>query len=70
MGAARADATPSQLVHLRDVLLPALEGHYLETADESEVRLILAQIMGEDWAPTGEWAAQIGLLLVRTSVPV
>ncbi|EWT05055.1 hypothetical protein N864_07585 [Intrasporangium chromatireducens Q5-1] len=62
VGAARADATPEQLDALRDRIPEAMRGRYVSTGDETEVRAVLLDVMGRDWKPSGEWAAQIDRL--------
>lgn len=62
IGAARAEATPEQLEQLRERVKPAMHGRYKRTGDESEVRAIVADIMGADWEPNAEWAVWIDRL--------
>jgi hypothetical protein len=62
VGAARADAAPDQLDALRERIPAAMRGQYVSTGDEAEVRAVLLEVMGHDWKPSGQWAAQIDRL--------
>lgn len=53
-GAARADSTPEQLVEIRDICLPLMRD---KAVPFTEVVEALFNIMGPEWAPTGEWDA-------------
>ncbi|MFD1145953.1 hypothetical protein [Saccharothrix hoggarensis] len=54
VGAARADAIPSQLARFR-AELPPLLGGFRETGDERPVRELIRDVMGADWRPAAEW---------------
>jgi hypothetical protein len=59
VGAARADASPAQVEQMRARIVPVMRD---QSVPYVEVRAVLQQIMGPDWAPSGDWAAQIDAL--------
>lgn len=61
VGAASADATKEQRADIRAMLTPALD-YYESTGDETLVRLVIQNVMGDGWAPTGQWATFIEAL--------
>ena len=66
VGAARADANPEQRTRLRDEIKPMLDG-FRETGNPEPTMRKVAEIMGEEWEPSGVWAEQIDLFLGRGS---
>ena len=63
VGAANKDASPEQRARLKHEALPLLR----DTPDprEAMVNVVLktAEVMGEDWRPTGEWDEAITNIL-------
>lgn len=59
IGAARSDANPGQAERLR-AEVPELMHRYRQDGDETPVRAAVADIMGADWEPSGEWSRFIG----------
>jgi len=61
VGAANADSDSYQRARLREEFLPLLKNtkHW----DAHQLTRKLQDIMGERWAPSGEWMAQIDALL-------
>ena len=66
VGAARADANPEQRTRLRDEIKPMLDG-FRETGNPEPTMRKVAEIMGEEWEPSGDWPEQIDLFLGRGS---
>ncbi|MBK6556125.1 MAG: hypothetical protein IPG16_02565 [Comamonadaceae bacterium] len=66
VGAARADANPEQRTRLRDEIKPMLDG-FRETGNPEPTMRKVAEIMGEEWEPSGDWLEQIDLFLGRGS---
>lgn len=69
-GAARAAATPRQLMRLQLELAPYMRGEFRETGDTTFIYEKIADIMGPDWEPTAEWRAYLevdGTLLPSTN---
>ncbi|MFC9555563.1 hypothetical protein ACFTWF_32530 [Rhodococcus sp. NPDC056960] len=62
VAAARQDATPDQLLQLRDRLVPRLR-EFQATGDTTLCEAILREIMGADWKPTGQFALGPGAAL-------
>lgn len=58
-GAARAAATPRQLMRLQLELAPYMRGEFRETGDTTFIYEKIADIMGPDWEPTAEWRAYL-----------
>lgn len=61
VGAACADATDEQRVLINGALENPLS-YYEETGDETPIRFLIQQVMGDDWKPTAQWAAYIEAL--------
>lgn len=61
-GAARADGDESQVEQLRDRLPGVVRGQYVTEGDASAVRAVIREVMGEEWRPSGAWAAQLDAL--------
>lgn len=62
VGAANHDATPEQRQRLRETVMPEMRQVYAPTGDESTVRAAVLEVMGADWAPSGDWKRQIDAL--------
>lgn len=57
VAAARQDATPHQLTQLRKRIVPLLKSNpRLLVSDPQRLTDELADIMGPDWKPSGQWA--------------
>jgi hypothetical protein len=64
IGAARADADPTQRDRLKAEIPPLLEEYVHEGSPETVLRQVV-EIMGPQWRPTGEWATWIDGLTKR-----
>lgn len=64
IGAARADADPTQRDRLKAEIPPLLEEYGDGGSPETVLRQVV-EIMGPQWRPTGEWATWIDGLTKR-----
>ena len=64
IGAARADADPTQRDRLKAEIPPLLEEYVHGGSPETVLRRVV-EIMGPQWRPTGEWATWIDGLTKR-----
>lgn len=61
VGAAMNDATPEQREVLDKKVRPLLE-FYRSTGREAAVRIVIRDVLGQDWQPSGDFKKQIDLL--------
>ncbi|AVO25166.1 hypothetical protein KHQ84_gp176 [Rhodococcus phage Finch] len=63
VGAAQQEATPEQREQLKTRLLPYVQSDaYVKLGREEPIWAMLADIMGRDWKPSGEWAEHLAAL--------
>lgn len=67
VGAANHDATPEQRAQLREVIRVLRDDSVPTAKAYEQVIRETAAVMGPDWRPTGEWAAQIESLMRDTA---
>lgn len=63
VAAAKADANDDQVKQLKTRLLPYMQSSaYIERGRTEPIWAMLKDIMGAEWAPTGEYAEQLAVL--------